>query len=116
MSKFNEVFEKCAKQMDESTDHWNRELLESIAKGLGPSIYKPDALLVAAGDKQEVDRIKMNFISKKFGIEGKRADEAIEYAVSKLGSSNRNKLRPNFYYFIVENLGQESFYASKKVA
>jgi len=116
MSKFNEVFERCTKQIQESTDSWNTELLEAIAKGLGPSIYKQDAILVSTGSKDEVDRIRTNFITKKFGIEGKRADDAIEYATNKIGSSNKNKLRPVFYYFIVESLGQESHYVSKKVA
>jgi len=110
MSAFNEVLDKCKTQMNKCGIKYNEDLLTSVAKSLGPSIYKQDALLVAAGDKTEVETIKKNFVAKKLGVEGSAADTAIEYAVEKIGSSNRQKLRPVFYYLIVEKLGKQAVY------
>ena len=110
MSKFDEVLTTCKNQMDKCGIKYNEDLLISIAKGLGPSIYKKDAILVSTGDESEVNRIRENFIAKKLGVEGAKAESAIEYATDKIGSSNRQKLRPVFYYLIVEKLGKESVY------
>ena len=85
--------------------------MKAVAKGLGPSIYNKDALLVAAGDAKEVDGIKERFIGKKLGVTGAEADAAVAHAIEKIGSSNRQKLRPVFYYLIVKHLGKESVYS-----
>ena len=111
MSKFDEAIEACKAQMDKCGIDCDESLLTAIAKGLGPSLYNKDSNLVAAGDKGEIDGVKKNFIAKKLGVEGDEADAAIEAAVDKIGKSNRQKLRPVFYYLIVKHLGKESVYA-----
>jgi len=58
-----------------------------------------------------VDNIKKKFIAGKLGVEGAEADAAINHAVEKIGSSNRQKLRPVFYYLIVKYLKKESIYS-----
>lgn len=110
MSKFDEVVGSCKDQMDKCGIAVDETLLRAVAKGLGPSIYNKDSLLVAAGDKAEVDGIKERFIGGKLGVTGAAADAAVEHAVEKIGSSNRQKLRPVFYYLIVKHLGKESVY------
>jgi len=110
MSKFDDVVNSCKDQMDKCGIAVDEMLLKSVAKGLGPSIYNKDALLVAAGDAKELDGIRERFIGKKLGVTGSEADAAIKHAIEKIGSGNRQKLRPVFYYLIVQYLKKESVY------
>lgn len=111
MSKFDDVVSTCKDQMGKCGIDFDEDLLRAVAKGLGPSIYNKDALLVAAGDSAEVDGIKERFIAKKLGVsDAAQADAAIAHAVEKIGSSNRQKLRPVFYYLIVKHLSKEAVY------
>ena len=108
MSQFDEVIEACKKQMASCGVDCDEALLTAIAKGLGPSIYDKDGKLVAATDPSEIETIRTNFIAGKLGVEGDAAEAAIQYAIDTIGASNRQKLRPVFYYLIVKNLGKES--------
>lgn len=48
---------------------------------------------------------------KKLGLaDSPKLDKAMESVVEKLGKSNRNKYRAQFYYLLVKELGQESKY------
>lgn len=108
MTPFEKAVDSCKQQMKDCKIKCNEELLTSIAKSLGPSLYQKDANLVAASNKQECDTIKKNFIKKKLKIDGPEADKAIAYATEKLGSANRHKRRPVFYYLITEKLKKKS--------
>ena len=110
VSKFDEAMEASKAQMQSCNIDCDEVLLKNVTKALGPSIYNKDANLVAAGDKKEVDNIKKKFIAGKLGVEGAEADEAIKHAVDKIGSDNRQKLRPVFYYLIVKFLKKEAIY------
>jgi len=107
-SKFEQAVASCKEQMKQCKIKCNEELLTAIAKSLGPSLYKRDAMMVAAKNKGECDTIRKNFIKKKLKVEGPKADEAIAYATEKLGSDNRHKRRPVFYYLITEKLKKKS--------
>ena len=110
MSKFDEAIEDCKTQMKSTGIDCDEKLLSSVAKGLGPSLYNRDANLVAAGDKKELENVKARFIQRKLGVEGDQADAAIAHAIETIGASNRQKLRPVFYYLIVKFLNKESVY------
>lgn len=110
MSKFDETIIECKAQMQAVNIDCDSKLLSSIAKGLGPSLYNRDANLVAASEKKELDNVKSRFISRKLGVEGPQADAAIQHAIDSIGMSERNKLRPVFYYLIVKYLHKESVY------
>jgi small subunit ribosomal protein S1 len=87
------------------------DLFKLVAKGLGPSIYKEDAELVASSNKAELDTIKSNFLINKLGQEdSEKLDEAIQKVIDTLGSGNRRKYRALFYYLLVKELGAESVY------
>lgn len=89
----------------------DRDLLHAIAKSLGPSLYKRDAALVAAGQKSELETIKKKYLIKKLGCDdGPHLDKAIDKAIVKIGKSRRNKMRPVFYYLLVKELKKESVY------
>ncbi len=110
MSKFDEAMTDCRNQMAEAGIACDAKLLSSIAKGLGPSLYNRNANLVAASDDTEVANVKARFVSRKLGVEGPEADAAIAHAIEQIGPSNRQKLRPVFYYLIVRYLQKEAVY------
>ena len=112
MSKLDDAIEAAKKQMKAQKVPCNDDLLRSIAKGLGPSIYSADGKLVAARDAKEINTIKKNFIGKKLGeTDEKKQDAAIAHAIEKIGPSNRQKLRTVFCYILVKKLKKESVYA-----
>jgi len=111
VSKFDAVMDKCVAQMREQKIPVNRPLLEAIGKSLGPSLYNRDASLVAARQKSELETIKKKFLIKKLGCpDDAKLDKALEKAVTKIGPSRRNKMRPVFYYILVKELKKESVY------
>jgi len=112
VSKFQAVVDRCEKQMKDQKIAVDRPLLESIAKSLGPSIYQRDAVLVAAGQKSEIETIKKKFLIGKLGCpDGPALDKALAKAITKIGKSRTNKMRPVFYYLLVKDLGKESVYS-----
>ena len=87
-------------------------LLTKVTIGCGPSIYDNDAQTVAASDKDELERIKANFLIKKLGLkDGSALMEGISAAVDTYGKSERNKFRAVFYYLLVKHFGEEKVYA-----
>lgn len=87
-------------------------LLTKVTIGCGPSIYDNDASTVAASDKDELERIKSNFLIKKLGLkDGANLMEGINAAVDTYGKSERNKFRAVFYYLLVKHFGKEKVYA-----
>lgn len=88
----------------------NADLMTKVAKGLGPSIYRADASLVSTSDKEELARVKKNFLVGKLGShDDAKNDAAIAYASKAFGSSRR-KYRILFYTLCVEHLGKSSVY------
>lgn len=111
MSKLDDAIEAAKKQMKAQKIPCNAELLEKVARGLGPALYKTDSKLVAARDAKELATIKKNFIAKKLGeTDEAKQDSAIAHAIEKIGPSNRQKLRSVFCYLIVKKLKKESVY------
>jgi hypothetical protein len=87
-------------------------LLTKVTIGCGPSIYDNDAQTVAASDKEELERIKANFLIKKLGLsDGANLMEGINAAIDTYGKSERNKFRAVFYYLLVKHFGKEKAYA-----
>jgi hypothetical protein len=87
-------------------------LLTKVTIGCGPAIYDNDAQTVAASDKDELERIKANFLIKKLGLKDSPAlMEGINAAVETYGKSERNKFRAVFYYLLVKHFGKEKAYA-----
>lgn len=86
-------------------------LIESVTKGLGPSIYKADAETVASSDPEEIKRLKANFLVKKLGLaDDANLDTAIEEVFTQIGKSNRNKYRVLVYALLVQKFKKESVY------
>lgn len=112
MSKFDECVDVYKAQVSEYGLGLSDELLISVAKGLGPSIYNADSSKVSASDPEELARVKSNYLINKLGLEDAPSlDEAIAEIMEKLGSSNRSKYRVVVYAYLCQKFGKESIYA-----
>lgn len=113
MSKFDEAIELYKKSFKEKLKRikFDEDLLVAIAKSLGPSIYNKDAAKVSCSSKKERDKIKKSFLIKKLGLtDDPSLDEAIIEVCQAMGTSNRNKYRPVFYYLLVEKFEKQSLF------
>ena len=112
MSKFDDLMVVYKEQLSSIGVAADETLLTAVAKGLGPSIYNTDSSKVSCSDTTEKERVKANFLIKKLGMEDSTAlDGAIEAVCQQIGSAERNKHRPVFYYLLVKHLGKEAVYA-----
>ena len=112
MGKRDELIAKYADDLKNKCK-MNRDMgvLTKVTIGCGPSIYDNDAQTVAASDKDELDRIKKNFLIKKLGLKDSPAlIEGINAVVETYGKSERNKYRAPFYYMLVKHFGKEAVY------
>ena len=111
MSKFDEKIAQYQGEMKKLGISFDADLFTKVTKGLGPSIYRPDAETVSGSDAKELGTVKKNFLMKKLGLsDGPKLDAAIAKVVDTLGKSNRNKYRAIFYYLLVKEFGKESKY------
>ena len=83
MSKLDEKLELYAAEMKKLSIPLNKDLLRSVAKACGPSIYTKDGEFVSASSKSEVERVKANFMTKKLGLSGANLDKGFDHAVEK---------------------------------
>ncbi len=88
-------------------------LLVKVTTGMGPSIYKKDAELIACSNTDEVDRVRENFLKKKLGLtqNDDELNKAIHEVCEEIGSSVKNKYRTVFYTLLVEKFNKQSVYA-----
>lgn len=107
MSKFDEKVAGYKANMEKLGLECDEEKLRICTKACGPSIYNADGETVSGSDQTELDRVKNNYLIKKLGLtESDDLDGIIEYAIEKLGKSNRHKYRPIFYYLCSEKVGK----------
>ena len=108
-SKFDKAIAAAKAQMKKQRIACDDQLVEAIARGLGPALYNRDARLVSTSQKSELETIKQSFLIRKLGApDGPELDRAMQNAIRKIGPSNRNKQRSVFYYLLVKELGLES--------
>ena len=111
MSKLQEKIDQYTEEVKKLGLKLDTNLLASVTKGLGPSIYKADSEKVSSSDTKELDTVKKNFLIKKLGLEDSpKLDEAIQKTIETIGSSNRNKYRAIFYTILVEEFGAQAVY------
>ena len=112
MSKREELIAKYASDLEKKCGMKpDMKLLTAVTIGCGPSIYNKDASTVSAGDKDELGRVKKNFLIKKLGLkDSPKLDEGIASAIETYGKSNRNKYRAVFYYLLVKQFRKSSVY------
>lgn len=98
------VIEKYTAQLKKIGVPVNKELLETVTKGLGPANYKLDSMFVATSDKKELETVYKNFIIKKNAADEAKGRKALDYTLEKF-SAVRKKYRGAFYYVIAKKLG-----------
>ncbi len=113
MSKLTEKIEHYTEASKKLRLGLSEDLIQKVTKGLGPSIYNKDAESVSCSSKDELARVRDNFLKKKLGLN--ESDDALDAAIKevceKMGSSNRNKYRALFYALLAKKFGKESVYA-----
>ena len=83
-----------------------------VTLGLGPSVYRDDAAMVAASDREELQRIRGSYLVKKLGLpEGPDLDAGIDKAIETYGRGNRSKYRAVVYYLLATHFRREAAYA-----
>ena len=81
-------------------------LLDACVTACGPSIYNADSETVAAGDPEELARVRKNFVAKYLDVSDEaRADAGIDAAIEQYGRSNRSKYRAVLYYLLSKHFG-----------
>ena len=119
MDKLESLLALCNKSLTNTLQReaYDKELLRAITISLGPSAYKKDSLKVACSNAKERDRIKKKFLIKKLGLtDGPELEEAILAICKEMGSSNRNKYRPVFYYLLVEKFEKQNVFIKSSKA
>lgn len=107
MSKLEEKIELYKSNMEKLGLDYEEDKLRACVKACGPSIYNADSETVSSGDPEEMARVKNNYLIKKLGLsEGDDLDAILEYAVEKIGKSNRKKYRAIMYYLCSEKAGK----------
>lgn len=85
----------------------NKDAVAGIARYCGISLQKRDSSLVSLGDKQEVARVRENFLKKKLGLT--EPDAELDKAIVSVGGrmkADRTKNRVTVYYLLAEHLGK----------
>jgi hypothetical protein len=87
----------------------DQKAIAGIVRYLGIALQKRDSSLVAFSDKEEVARVRTNFLKKKLGLTD--PDAELDKAVMAIGEKmkgDRTKNRVTVYYLLAEHFGQLS--------
>lgn len=106
MSKFQEKVELYKGKMEELGIKVDDEKLRACTKACGPSIYNADGETVSSTSESEMERVRNNYLIKKLGLsEDDDLAGILDYAIEKMGRSNRKKYRAIIYYLCSEKAG-----------
>ena len=86
--------------------------IAGIVRYAGIALQQRDSSLVSFGDKQELARVRDNFLKKKLGLTAPDAelDKAIAAVGEKL-KGERARNRVTVYYLLAEHFGKLSLFA-----
>lgn len=112
MSKREELIAKYSDEFKKMNISFDADLLTKVTVGLGPSIYNADSSTVSCSDETELQRVIDNFLVKKLGLTNSQDElmAGVKDVCVQLGTSNKNKYRPMFYYLLVKKFKKESAY------
>lgn len=87
------------------------DLLDRVARGLGPAIYNRDASTVSGTDEKELQTVKQNFLMKKLGMaDSPELMQGIQGVITTYGLSERTKYRAVVYYMLTKHFKKEAVY------
>ena len=119
MGKLDDALELYNKEMTDKLGikKVDQVLLRAAAKACGPALYKKDASKVACSNKDEMERIRQNFLIKKLGLKDTpKLEEGLKAVCQEMGSRNRNKYRAIFYYLLIKKFRKSSMFKQPKEA
>lgn len=82
----------------------NEAAVASIVKYCGIALRNRDSSLVSTSDKEEVERVKVGFATKKLGLSSEQFDKAAAVVAEKMKGVNA-KSRVTYYYLLAEASG-----------
>lgn len=90
----------------------DEKAIAGIVRYAGIALQNRDSSLVSFGDKQEVARVRDNFLKKKLGLTESDAD--LDKAIAAIGEKlkgERARERVTVYYLLAEHFGKLSLFA-----
>ncbi len=90
----------------------DEKVIAGIVRHCGIALQKRDSSLVSFTDKEEVARVRTNFLKKKLGLTNPdtELDQAISAVAAKM-KSDHTKNRVTVYYLLAEHFGKLSTFA-----
>jgi Protein of unknown function (DUF2853) len=90
----------------------DEKAIAGIVRYCGIALQKRDSSLVSLGDKEEIARVRSNFLKKKLGLTQPDAelDKGIA-AVSDKMKADRTKNRVTVYYLLADHFGKMSVFS-----
>lgn len=88
------------------------KVIEGIVRYCGIALQGRDSSLVSLTDKEEVARVRNNFLKKKLGLT--LSDEELDKAIAAVGEQmkgSRQKNRVTVYYLLAKHFGKLSVFA-----
>lgn len=88
------------------------KVIDGIVRYCGIALQSRDASLVSLSDKDEVARVRNNFLKKKLGLTV--SDEELDKAIATVGQQmkdSRHKNRVTVYYLLAKQFGKLSAFA-----
>ena len=89
----------------------DEKAIAGIVKYCGIALQNRDSSLVSFTDKEEIARVRNNFLKKKLGLTSSDSelDKAIMVAADKM-KGDRTKNRVTVYYLLAEHFGKLSMF------
>lgn len=86
--------------------------IDGIIRYCGIALQKRDSSLVAFSDKEEVARVRNNFLKRKLGISDPDADlDKVIAAIGEKMKGDRTKNRVTVYYLLADHFGKLSMFS-----
>jgi hypothetical protein len=107
-----EMAEDWAADVKKYTSNADDKVIDGIVRYCGIALQRRDSSLVSFSDKEEVDRVRTNFLRKKLGLTNSDAelDQAIQAVADRMkGDYTRNRV--TVYYLLAEHFGKLSIFA-----
>ena len=88
------------------------KVIAGIVRYCGIALQKTDSSLVSMSDKEEVARVRKNFLQKKLGLT--QSDEELDKAIAAVGQQMKDIRRRNrvtVYYLLAQHFDKLSTFA-----
>ena len=88
------------------------KVIAGIVRYCGIALQKTDSSLVSMSDKEEVARVRKNFLQKKLGLT--QSDEELDKAIAAVGQQMKDTRRRNrvtVYYLLAQHFDKLSTFA-----